>query len=359
MGWSKYKEDNRIINEERDFFKPDETKTVKHYKQAFPCPYCNKVFEEKNLLYSHIKKEHNIVHPLLMIDGKIRTNDNDLFISSLSNAIIYLYGYDKDIYVDDIKVELKEEIDITKEILDCLKNSNVCSIKFADKCINVHKYTIQEIHNDEVLKIIENWNEEVSKGKRIKRIITNKLNQAEMRYIDGFYNYFLACEAEGTDKINRYDDAYYLLSSFSKLTSIGNCVLKVISFRRNWVDRLDQICKESDSIDDFTMINDFFKNDIKEYPKNDELSGKLYIEDELQNNIDAILKFVNKDYVGARRYTIENDPVLIQDTNLKDRVLLLKARIEVINNPTNPRVRKFYKEMQTQAFIEEEKKMVK
>ena len=358
MGWSKYKEDNRILLDDRLY--------IKHYDgkksccfEFFSCPYCNRDFKNKELMYSHIKSTHNIVHPILMIDGKIRTNEKDIYLSNVTSATLYLYSYNQDIYINDTKIELKEEIDITDELISILEKDGFVRIKFSDKCINLHKYSIQEIHNDEVSQIIDKWNEDTAKGKRIQKCCDACLNQAELHYLDGLYNYFWACRAEGQDKIKRYDDAYSILKSFSQLTPIANCVLKVISFRRNWLKKLDQLCNETNSLDEFIIVNDFFKNDIHNYPDGQEYDKRLYIEDDLQKNIDAIIMYSKGNLEGAKKYTLNNDPQVIQDANLRDRILLLKARIELKQNGFNSKVKRYYKEIQTQELIVEEKKMEK
>ena len=97
MGYSKYHEDNEKITFERKFDPKDVEVLVSSplQKKSHKCYYCNLFFESLDTRNHHVKSSHNVVGPLLLINGKIVPNDLWFFAGGglyryHDNSFVYL-----------------------------------------------------------------------------------------------------------------------------------------------------------------------------------------------------------------------------------------------------------------------------
>lgn len=332
MGYAKYFEDDEEISIDRKFerivFKENVSLPIQTY---YDCYYCDKSFESFELRNKHIKDHHSTVGPLLLINGKICSEE--YYVDIINSAKIIFLGYtDLTIEIDKININHNNvDIDIVQFLSKEKDNYN---IKIGTKTYFIKKYKLENWEKSKCDEIIENWEKLLENNISLEyNDVTLNLNQIEKKYIDGFYEYYIACKA-GIDKINkqkRYNTAFTLLSSFDKLSGRANILLKVIAFRFNWIERLTNLSYgQSNGL--FNPIVDFFNginSDYKLKINNEEAINKIYIEDELEVCIDAIYSFQNKDWLKVDEF-IEywNDYQLqnIENINLKDKILFYKIR---------------------------------
>lgn len=295
----------------------------------FSCTYCDAYFYSKEELFAHIKEKHKL-DAILMIDNKVKTNANTIYLSDIKSAMIYTYSDDVNIRLDNEKVYVMDyKIDLTKILNDRLYKSGKCTIEIGKNIIHLYKYSVNLLNDNVVNEIINDWSKKCELGKEIVRNYPKTLNESEIRFLDGCYNYFLACNANEYDKKKRYEDAQKILSEFYNLNSIGTTILKIISFRWNWFLKLEKVCYNSNIFDDFDIILSIVNN--KRFPSkiNEQKQvGQLYIEDELKKNIEAFINYYNKDYDLVNEYFRSFENIEIRDINFNDRLLFLRGLMD-------------------------------
>lgn len=331
MGYAKYFEDNERITRER-IYEREITELNVLNKIYYDCYYCNKSFESSEKRNIHIKKEHNVVGPLLIINGKI--SYEEYYVDEIKTAKIVLCGFNEiTILINQEKIDHGgEDIDLKPYFLTDWNISTIC---IGQKKYKINKFSSENISNKIVNEIIDTWENQISENvqKQISNNYPNNLNEAEKQYLNGFYDYFTACKAtDETNKKNRYEDALAQLSSFNQLPPKAIVLLKVIAFRFNWIERLENLSKDTNG-SQFDTIVSFYneeKTTKKEITRKKENEQKIYVEDEIADCIDAIIAYQNENYSEVEKY-IKNWTELnianISDTNKKDRIFLLKARM--------------------------------
>lgn len=329
MSYVKYAEDDIEINDTRDYVRLYHTnqKDKISDKKVLVCPYCYSVYDSKNDLINHIKEKHHNRNCVLLINGRI-SDGNEMYVNRVSEVVCHAYIDDISIIVDNhvISVPLGE-MDITNEVKLVVNKNKQCSIKLQDKIVTIKLYEADEIRKDKVNEIIQQWQKETEKNKIIKKATNIELNVVEQQYLNGFYNYFLACNSEGTNKRDRYYDSFSLLNSFESISGIGKSVLKVIAFRFNWINRLNLLCTEED---EFLNIRNYYYNQ-----PNCAITHKdahyLYVEDELRDDMNAIIDYQKGNRENIKDYLNRNDELLIGDINRRDRIYMIRARCYLLD----------------------------
>lgn len=232
------------------------------------------------------------------------------------------------LYEDKLNVFLNNKVynRIDEKIYDKIKetflrNHEVVLIISKAKFI-IKKYSVTVIDFKLIRPIIDEWSKKASLGVMVEKNYNN-LNDVEKKYLDGIYDYFIACNTNGANKGERYLSAFGILDSFNPIDPIGLLILKIICFRLNWIDKLDNLC---DVEDEFHSIFCFFKGEKKIFNICDEnISTKIFVEDEIINSINSIINYQNGDIKKVDAYLSELSVYDIDDINLRDRVLLLKC----------------------------------
>lgn len=355
MGFAKYEEDNIKINEDTRYFLDfDWKKNDNKKKIEYPCFDCKQKFESPNDRNDHLKTEHNTIGPVLFVNGIIiKVNENNipklesikifLFESNVNNTTILVNDTVIDILANDKDIINSGIIDITNETKKL--NKNLISI-----VINETKYDITVLDNikidsDIVKSKITDWESLLQDNKRITKDYPAGLNPAEEKYLDGFFNYFIACQAtDHKDKECRYNEAFGILSKFDSLSHKVRLILKVISFRLNWIESLVKICKNSYSI--FDKILTFYDKEMSlqnsKNQTNESKEENIWIEQDTQDCMQAIIDFLDNKMDKVEEYLDRffsngefDDSKIKEYQNLKDRVYFLKCKQHIHNNEYN------------------------
>lgn len=325
MSYVKYNEDDIKINDNRVFMTRHIEEKRKEVPLLFACPYCDQVFESKSDLFRHVKHDHNIFTPIILINGTIPQNEDEIYVSEVNSVVVKSYEVGLQVIIDnEIQSsdgnEVFELTSIVKEHLD----KGFCVLYVSQKRIVIRTLSVDAIENPRVFETIKSWQQLTIENKTIANDYPSDINEAEKIYLDAFFNYFVACRSEGSAKTERYYDAYALLSIFSNLNSMALCVLKVIAFRLNWFAKLKLLSVEDD---DFKIITKFMHCKFNDSIKKQNLTGQLYIEDELQSVIECIVKYYCQDYEYVDNYLNRfSNAEDITDINFKDKIFLLKGR---------------------------------
>lgn len=91
VGYVKYREDDIEIYNDRIYGKNGLAGGIgpRSTVQFFECRYCHELFTDKNSLFLHIKTKHNIVKPILCVNGKV-VSDNTV-LQYIESCYIYTY----------------------------------------------------------------------------------------------------------------------------------------------------------------------------------------------------------------------------------------------------------------------------
>lgn len=333
MGYAKYYEDNERItierNYEREIVIPFAPKKI-----YYDCYYCYKSFDSFEFRNTHIKENHNVVGPLLFINGKIASGEN--FVDKINSANIALCGFiDIAISINNQKIE-NETTDL--DLISYFNNQNTnYIIKIGQNTFIIYKYNNINISSSEIDKIINVWEIQIGKSKSLnpsQESYPEAFNEAEKRYLNGFFDYFTACKTTiaSEDKKNRYETAFALLSSFNSLTPKARVLLKVITFRFNWIEKLEHLSNAIQAHGVFEIVLDFYygrESASTEKECTEEKEQELFVENDVEECLNAILAYQNKkfDLVDTFLAKWTDEELLeIKDINKKDRILFLKAR---------------------------------
>jgi hypothetical protein len=357
MGFAKYFEDNVNITAERKYERAVIVSSSQR-KIYYDCYYCNKSFESIENRNSHIKSSHNVVGPLLFINGKIA--QNEYYVDEMNSAKIVLCGF------YDIAISVNNQIikgDNTEiDLIPYLNNENdTYSIEIGQKTFNIYKYNSTNISSSNVDDIINRWEELINADEQFsftQEGYAKSLNKAEIRYLNGFYDYYTACKntISSTDKNARYQTAFAILSSFNILTPKARVLLKIIAFRWNWIETLENLSKATAG--EFDIVVDFFYERKSTETKNVGLKQKeqkLFVEYEIEDCFNAIVAYQNGNWDVVNKFLAnwtDEKIVEVGDINKKDRILLLKARQMKIFEKY-PAAKKYYDDIKT-PFIKKE-----
>lgn len=334
MGYAKYHEDDYHIYCERIYYNAiadsdRHRKKIIHHR----CPYCNDLFDKKEDMFSHIRQVHNITEPLLFINGIVVKNNDTIYISEVKSAYVQMYGFDKLISINDkavIKDTEEDDVDLTEITEKIISANRYCIIKVGESCSRIERYSLYSVDQSVLKNYVREWENNIKTSSSFKPFIpkNNEVNAAESLYLQGIYNYFIACQAQNNDKKDRYYEAYSILKKFVPINSFGLCIQKIIAFKFNWIYKLEELCSRYKTNDEFGSICSFFKNETHvNTPSNQNDSYTIFMEDELHEIYDAIIAFNNMDYEKVNHYLDSQDVFAISDVNLKDKIILLKVHM--------------------------------
>ena len=354
MGYAKYYEDNiEIANKNSfDLFGPP-FGLKEEKKKYFICNFCGKRFEEKESLNSHIKHFHDSF-PIVLVNDKVVTMEKNFSAYDVVTASIQLNGYYHPVFVDGQKLSISGvNKDITSIVRDSFYKNDKCCIEVGDYRINISRFCYKAIDHKKLIGIIEDWSTKTMLHVQISKADEREFNEDENSILSGFYNYFIACNAKSSDKTNRYDDAFEYLSRFCFLKSpilpLIACALRIIAFKRNWINKLKAYCIVDDQ---FSTAVDFFTNskDKTQLLESGKEKGQLYIEDDIQENIDAINNYMQRNLRAVDSYLEKYTSIeTVEDSNLKDRILLLKAKL-YRDKGNIKKARRLMEDIKTESF---------
>ena len=353
MSYAKYHEDDNHINDSRRFLHlGSEIKHSGDIPKYYVCKYCkNKVFQTKDALFVHIKKAHNIVRPLVLINGKVI--GDFAIVQYVRSAQIFLYGFDTEIYLDGKPLSREtfaDVIDFSEQLQQILSTRKTCRITFQSSTIQIDWAPFLSTDNRVISEAISNWESSIANGDRLDARFLSGLHGVERIFLEGMYNYYLACRAK-KGKANRYNDALEMLSSFHDLNGIGRCVLKVIAYRRNWVEQLT-LLTEGES-DEFRTAAKYYHRQSSTFEYEEVPAKRLYIEDAVETSLSLIVLFQKHDYDLLRQKLSKLPSAdILDDPNWADQLNLLCARLAVIEGDHN-RACEFYSRVITPFFKDE------
>lgn len=356
MSYVKYREDDIYIVDNRQYLKyGSELKRATHAVPHFyDCKYCGKMFTDKKVLFNHIKEVHNIVQPLVLINGKV-VSDNSI-VQYVETAYINLYGLDSSVSINGKDITVSDdgaEIDITDQLNDILRKHKYCIISFRDSSITIEMNCLSLESKELLTRAIDDWNSASESGQRLSTgwLELDSLTDGDLRFLKGMYNYYLACRAEKEgNKTRRYDDAWHLLSTFHDISGVGKCVLEVISYRRNWINRLNQWTANENN--DFKIAADYYNWRASDVTKKCDSLKQLYVEDETKISLILVKLFQQQEYdrvVEALRTFPDTDN--LTNRNMRDQLNLLNARI-ALHNGNKKRANIFYEKINEPIFRE-------
>ncbi|MCQ2502937.1 MAG: hypothetical protein MJ084_04260 [Saccharofermentans sp.] len=342
MGYAKYHEDDYRIYCDR-IYASGLQDDVQHQRLIADhrCPYCQDLFPNRDSMFSHIRRSHNITEPILLLNGRVVHNNDHIYVSDIKMARIHLYGLEREIVISDEVISTEnnvESINITEHINRCVVNNHICTVKIGSSICEIEKYSLYSVNSALLSDYISEWENTLKNSSTFKpfNIESNRFNPAETLYLKGIYNYFIACQAKDEDKTNRYYEANSILKMFVPTNSLGLCIQKIIAFKFNWINILEALCDSYGTNDDFRSVCAFFKheafdNSCFETKEN----SHIYMEDDLQDVFNAIVAFTKKDYDTVNQYLQLRNPQMITDQNLKDKILMLQSRMQSLNGNMN------------------------
>ena len=355
MSYVKYREDDIRISIDRIYMRHGSPMSPK--KDAvryYECKYCHKIFTSKNELKYHIKNIHKIVRPLIVINEKV-VGDH-VVLQYLQSAKILMYGFDGKISIggETFDYSSEDDLDISAVLKSRLQQHSNCEILINNDHILIEMHPISVDNNPLIKSTIEDWQRCVELGIPLDTAYQAKFHGGDLLFLQGIYNYFLACTAKH-HKASRYDDAFAALSQFHDLGGLGKCVLKAIAFRRNWIDTLRFLSNGED--DAFSIACDYFNREETCFGEDQEdHPNQLFVEDGTKLSLELIELFQRGMYAEIKnKLTKIGDIDDLDDLNLIEQLHLLKARIAVIEGDTTTASR-HYDRLITPAFREEHRR---
>lgn len=351
MSYVKYREDDIRISNDRIYMrKGSQMSPKKDAVRYYECKYCHQIFTSKKELNNHIKNVHNIVRPLIVINDKV-VGDHTV-LQYLQNARILMYGFDGKICIDGETINHydEEDLDVTSLLRTKLQDGNRCEIVVNDASVLIEMHPISIDNNSQIKTIIEDWQQSVVLGVPLDTTFQSKFEGGDLLFLQGIYNYYLACTAKH-HKASRYDDAFAALSKFHDLGGLGKCVLKAIAFRRNWLDTLRLLAEGEDDV--FSVACDYFSRQESTLVEDSETSSVLFVEDGTKLSLELIELYQQRAYGEIKeRLAAIGDIEDIEDLNLAEQLHLLRARIAVAEGDKVTAAR-HYERLITPAFREE------
>ncbi|MCI5790567.1 MAG: C2H2-type zinc finger protein [Clostridiales bacterium] len=360
MGYFKYYEDDqdRILDSISYYGEISNYTTKSVEPPIFNCDYCNMSFYSKEDLYEHIKREHNIISSIVLVNGKII--QSECYVKELKSIKIVRYDLNNLIYINKTHIEEYDslnEIDITDKIYQNFLTSKSITITVGKKEFKILLVSRGNININKINKIISQWSLETSKKLHISKDYTS-FNEIERICLNGLYNYFVACISDGKNKDSRYNDAFAILSEVADILPVATIILKIIAFKFNWVDRLRILCVGNDI---FSSIYKFMINTQTKITSVSNPKKWIFIEDNLEEIIQYIIAYQNNEYSivesFVNRYPIRSIAE-INDLNQRDKICLLCARM-ALKKSNRHEARRYYDEIQAPCFDEEKKNYIK
>lgn len=355
MSYVKYREDDIKINNHRLFMRQgSQLSKAKAPQRYYECKYCHQIFTSKTELVNHIRDIHNIVRPLIVINEKVI--GDQVVLQYVYQAKILMYGFGGDIRVGGELLQYgdDDEIDITALLKAKLYSDQSCEIIVNEMPIIIDYHPLSLDDNPLIKTAIDDWQNATSRGLPLDTKYLAMFDGGDLLFIQGIYNYYLACTAKH-HKVSRYNDAFAALSQFQDLGGVGRCVLKAIAFRRNWIDTLRLLSEGERDI--FMTACEFYseQNSTFEY-EDDKDSGYLFVEDGTQMSLELISMYQKGQYDKVKaQLDALGDPDDLDDPNLAEKIYLLKARLAVADG-NSLRATRYYEKLISPAFREEYRK---
>lgn len=356
MGLAKYYEDNLKLYDDRMYINglQDSNRYAKLICEL-RCPYCRNLFVDRASMFSHIRSVHSINSPVLLINGMIINNTDVTYVSSIKSARIRMYGYNSDVCISDSNLDYdfdNDELDITDEVIPRFENGGLCEIRIDSHIYTIERYSLYSIHDDLLNDYIEEWESNLKNGSPFKPFSPRikNMNSAESLYLRGVFNYYVACQAQGADKVNRYYEANSILKQFVPTNSLGLCIQKIIAFKFNWINTLVSLCDCYGTDDEFRIACSFLQdNDSKHILDRPQKRSAIYMEDDLADSLNAMLAFVNGEYNLVNQYLQSFETKTISDANLNDKISKIRSKMCALRGNTEEAL--FYNnEIKTDEF---------
>ena len=352
MSYVKYREDDIKINIHRmHMLKGSSMRQHKKTIRYFECKYCHQLFTGKAELIDHIRTAHNIVRPLIVINDKV-IGDHTV-LQYVREARVLMYGFDGQIRIGNHLLQStdRDEIDITDILKSELTISPCCNIVFNNASVEIRMHTLSVDDNPKIKAVIDHWQKSASEGQQPDMSLLNGFIDGDLLYLQGVFNYYLACTAKH-NKASRYDDAFSTLSQFNDLGGLGKCILKAIAFRRNWIDTLHLL--DDGNPDIFSTACEFFDSTDSAFEyESDGSSNQLYVEDSTNRNLELIALHQKGQYDELRLRLMElGDIDDLTDLNEREQLYLLKGRLAASSGDYSG-ARRFYSQLITPVFREE------
>ena len=355
MSYVKYREDDIKINDHRLFMRQgSQFSKAKAPKRYYECKYCHQIFTSKTELVNHIRDIHNIVRPLIVINEKVI--GDQVVLQYVHQAKVLMYGFGGDIRVGGELLQYgdDDEVDITALLKTKLSTDRSCEIIVNEMSIMIDYHPLSLDDNSLIKTAIGDWQNAVSKGLPLDTKYLAMFDGGDLLFIQGIYNYYLACTAKH-HKGSRYKDAFASLSQFQDLGGIGRCVLKAIAYRWNWIDTLRLLSEGENDI--FTTACEFFSEQESSFTyEDDKDAGYLFVEDSTQMSLELISMYQKGQYDKVKaKLDVLGDPDDLDDPNLAEKIYLLKARLAVADG-NNLYAMRYYEKLISPAFREEYRK---
>lgn len=351
MGYAKYNEDIEITRDETGFYGNKGGYSTRYDSRGvYRGKGKGKNTSKENIRAKQVKK----IFPLIIVNDKV-VNEQYCNVTKINSVIIC--EAQNEIYINGEKFNSVNKIeDITDKVNKILSNRWNVKLCVGDKHVKICKKMQGSINKSYIHEVVKLWNQQAQQRKKIEKNYTYS-NQAEKKCLDGLYDYYIACiTPTKIDKCRRYEDAFENLSDIINVSE-ARIVKKIIAFKYNWLTRMSKLCYEENDV--FSSINAFLLN--KEWDnlqtKETESNYKLFIEDELENIMEAIYYYQIGKYDKVeqflRKYPFSNIKEL-KDLNYKDKILLLSARLARKQDREHDAL-KFYNEISS-IDVKEEKK---
>lgn len=363
MGWAKYYEDNIEIIIDSDFYDRVGNYKTKHnptptFNYSYCCLYCNSLFNSKADLYEHIRRKHNVVSSLIVVNGKIA--QNECYVKELKSLIVIRYDLKDSVFVNRNQVLQQppsHELNLTDMVLKDFATTKTVSVAVGEKECKIYLISQEHIDVNKIDSIINKWSRDTSNGLHIQKE-QSSLNKIEKRCLDGLYNYFIACVSTGKNKDSRYNDAYAILSEVTSILPVATIILEIIAFKFNWIDKLRILCINDDI---FSKIYDFMTNNQSPTSHVKTSHLQIFIENELDEIIQTIIAYQENNYDFVENF-IKHYPtrsiVNITDYNQSDKIYLLCARM-ARRKSNKHEARRYYDKIQSTFFDDEKNDFIK
>jgi hypothetical protein len=341
MGYAKYYEDiieDREINREK--LKEKRRVPPPKYK-PFKCVYCDEKYETNTSLYEHMRLRHNTRASVLLLNGKIIEPGE--YIEAMVETLVLVPNEAADSYFFNEK---------HKSIIHNIAQIDILSLQANDyesliiEATN-QKWTIYRSKLGPVNPIVNEYVKEINSAllHRIRPdldytdqfIKRYDLGLRDNQFINGFYEYCLACMAQGEEKNRLLYVAYSKLLPYIDDNPIARLVEKIICLQFLWLDRLEELCRIS-KVNEFTLVCDFFSGKLSSYSITSDVSSdmifQVFVDDDEYRNTQEIVNFTKKEYNAVKRYLGEMMPRAENGeiaSNLIDKIYLLQARVSDVD----------------------------
>jgi|GEM_PF-6254676 hypothetical protein len=368
MGYAKYSEDiwEQIeINREKLVpvtFIPK----IHDIIHTIKCLYCDEELDTNKALFAHYRRSHNKHNSIMKLNERILETGEHIeaaieslkFYPVVNIESLIVNGERFDAIIQDGYIDIRS---LQKNEFDTL------SIEVDDKKWIIHRSNLITI-DPKVEDIIDGLNRSVIKRERPNlNELNNQINAYHLdirdkQYIDGFFEYYLACLMDGSDKDRLYFGAYNKLLPFIEKNSRARLIIKIICLRYLWIDRLAELCRVSKP-NEFSIVCDFFSGFSRPNSNEDNANSdkifEVFVEEDEYQNTQAIISFMRQEYNAVKRYLgdalkqLDNDKI---NPNLADKIYLLQAKMSEITGEIE-KAQYYFRKIKSPSINEEMRKI--